>query len=335
MIIDWTEFRSAVERARNVIVVGHIRPDGDTIGSLLAMKRALTQLGKRVLLLDGHSVPPSLKFADPSGDVKKIALTTREERAFAASADLVMALDVSSWAQLGPDASEYFKPGSNGVKVVIDHHAVADQIGDARFVDPDSDSAGSLVFEAIKALGVPFTKEIAEPLYVAIASDTGWFRFQTTNAGTFRRAAELVEAGVNPAELYRELYEQETYGRFKLLGELAGGAERFLDGRGVFMRLSQEDFAKANAAMTDSEDLVNLPLSVAGTEVSVLAVQQKDGSVKASFRSRCALDCAVLAREFGGGGHARAAGATCQGDFEAACFDFKLETEKRYAALKR
>ncbi|MDD3589533.1 MAG: DHH family phosphoesterase [Thermoguttaceae bacterium] len=331
--IDWSDFCRTVNNAQNFIIMGHVRPDGDTIGSLVAMKRALAALGKETLLLNGHAVPPALAFVDPNNEVRKIAEMTEEERAFAANADVVMAVDVSSWAQLGPEAGEFFKPGTPGVKVVIDHHAVGDSIGDVRCVDSNSDSAGSLVFEAIQALGAPFSKEIAEPLFVAISSDTGWFRFQSTTSGTLRRAAELVDAGVQVDEMYRLQNEQESFARYKLLGAVASKAERFLDGKGVFMRLTQQDFKDAGAIPADSEDLVNTPLVVAGMEVAVIVIEQPDGTVKASFRSRCDLDCGKLAREFGGGGHARAAGASHPGDFETAVKDFKSKTIEYYNAL--
>ena len=332
--VDWSEFVAALSGAHTVVIAGHVRPDGDTVGSALALKRALVSLGKEVLLINGHNVPPSLAFIDPNREIRKIETLTDAERAFAANADATVSVDVSSWAQLGPDASAFFQPGAGGVKIVVDHHAVADVIGDVRCVDASADSAGSLVFDAIRALGVPLTKEIAEPLFIAISSDTGWFRFASTNSGTLRRAAELVDAGADPADMYRLLNEQESYGRFKLLGPLAGNCERFLGGKGVFMALSLRDFETAGAIPADSEDLVNQPLRVAGTEISVIAVEQKDGTVKASFRSRCALDCAKLAREFGGGGHMRAAGASLQLPLADACAALRKKTEEYYAALE-
>lgn len=332
--IDWTEFCNTIKGAKNITLVSHVRPDGDTLGSSVAMKRALEALGKNVFIVNGSGVPYTLAFLDPDQKIRKTSEMTEEERAFAANSNVTMSIDVSAWAQLGPDSSELFKTSAGGVKVVIDHHAVGDKIGDVRCVDEHADSAGSLVFEAIQALGVEFTKEIASPLFVAIATDTGWFRFQSTSSGTLRRAAALIDAGVQVDELYRLTNEQDSFGRYKLLGAVASNCERFLDGKGVFMRLSHQDFIDAGATAPDSEDLVNTPLSVAGTEVAVIAIEQADGSVKASFRSRCDLDCALLAREFGGGGHSRAAGASVKLPFSEACEALKAKAEEYYYALK-
>ena len=330
--VDWRPFCELVGQANQIVLMGHVRPDGDAIGSNLAMLRALETLGKRVMFVNGQEVPPSLAFLEDAKRVRVAANLTAEERAFVDDADLVVIIDVSSWQQLGADASEIVREKSRrGTPIaVIDHHAVGDEFGDARCVDPTADSAGSLVFSAIQALGVDFTRAIAAPLFIAIATDTGWFRFGSTRSSTLRRAAELIDAGVKVDQAYRDAYEQDSYGRFKLLGAAIHNAERFLNDKGVVMSLSLRDFDAAGAIPADSEDLVNEPLSVAGMLVSIIAIEQPDGSVKASFRSRCALDCAELARTFGGGGHKQAAGASLDVDLQAAVQLLKERAEEFY-----
>lgn len=332
--VDWKPFVELINESETAVVCGHIRPDGDTLGCCLALKRALEKLGKRVLAIDGHRVPPALKFIDPKNEIRKIAELTDEERRFLDSADVLVSVDVSVPAQLGPEATEIFERFPRRI-AVIDHHEGGGAFGDVRCIDPNADSGGSLVFEAIDALGVEKTLDVAFPLYVAIATDTGLFRFATTNSGTFRRAAILVDAGVKVDEVYRLTMEQDSYGRFKLLGIAATSCERFLDGRGALMTISQKDFAAADAISSDSEDLVNEPLSVAGMDISIIVIEQKDGTAKASFRSRCGLDCSKLAGEFGGGGHKNAAGATLCMPLETARDAIKKKTEEYYAALER
>ena len=327
--IDWRPFVDVMRDAKRVVICAHIRPDGDTLVSSIAMARALQKLGKEALVVDSYPVPPTLRFLDPDGLVAKLDALTPEQSAFVESADLLMAIDVSSAAQLGPDAARLFA-NFQGLSVVIDHHEVGDPLGKLRFVDADADSSGSLVFEAIEALGLQWTPELALPVYTAIATDTGMFRFASTDSGTLRRAAVLVDAGVRVDEVYRLTNEQESFGRFKLLGAVASTCEQFLDGKGVFMRLTQADFQAAGAIASDSEDLVNEALSVGGTEVAVIAIEQADGSVKASFRSRCAMNCAQLAKSFNGGGHQKAAGASLNLPFEEACRRFKEGAEARY-----
>ena len=330
--VDWAPFVNVMTEAQNVVVCGHIRPDGDTLGGCLALKRALEKLGKNVLAIDGYDVPPSFAFLDKNHEIRKISELSDDERRFIETADALVAVDVSVPAQLGPDAVPIFEAFQKTV-VVIDHHEGESDYGDVKCVDPRVDSAGSLVFEAIDALGVEKSYDIAFPLYVAIATDTGMFRFSSTKSGTFERAAALVDAGVKVDEVYRLTMEQDSFGRFKLLGIAARNCVSFLDGRGVLMALSLADFEEAGAIPPDSEDLVNEPLCVAGMEVSVIAIEQKDGTVKASFRSRCALDCSKLAREFGGGGHKKAAGATLRCGLDEACRVLREKTEEYYGTL--
>lgn len=330
--VEWRKFIKVMRHAKTVVVCGHIRPDGDTIGSSLAMKRALEQLGKEVLVINGFNVPPALSFLDEKQEVRKISSLKRAEKRFIENADVLMTVDVSASAQLGPDACELIDEFIGDV-VVIDHHEVGGSIGDVRCVDANADSAGSLVYEAVEALGAELTYDIAFPLYVAIATDTGFFRFASTSQGTFERAAALVAAGVSVDEVYRLAMEQDSYGRFKLLGRASDNSERFLGDRGVFSYLSRADFDSAGAIPADCEDLVNEPLAVAGTEVSIIAIEQQDKSVKASFRSRCDLDCAALAKEFGGGGHRKAAGASLPGPLAKACKALKAKTEEYYELL--
>ncbi|MCF0234752.1 MAG: DHH family phosphoesterase, partial [Thermoguttaceae bacterium] len=200
-MIDWKPFVELVSASQNIVVAAHVRPDGDCLGSALALARALRKLGKTVLVVNAQTPPPNLAFLDPDGDVVEYATLSEERRAFVLNADLRMSVDTSAWAQLGP-AGEIFKlPGAR--KAVIDHHAIADDVGAERFVDPRADSAGSLVFDAIQALGVELTPDVAFPLFVAISTDTGWFRFGSTSAETYRRAAALVEAGVRPDAIYK------------------------------------------------------------------------------------------------------------------------------------
>ncbi|MGI6401907.1 MAG: DHH family phosphoesterase [Thermoguttaceae bacterium] len=330
--VDWAPFVELATSAKNVVVCGHVRPDGDTIGSCLALKRALEKLGKNVLAINSFEVPPALHFLDPNNEIRQIANFTADERRFVETADAFISVDLAVFMQLGPDAAAIVKNFPNSI-AVIDHHEGAGDYGDVRCVDSKADSTGSLVFEAIQALGVELSYDIAFPLYVAIATDTGMFRFASTNSGTFERAAALTSAGVKVDEVYRLTNEQYSFGRFKLLGAAASNCERFLGERGAFMVLTQKDFAQAGAISADSEDLVNEPLSVAGTEVSIIAVEQKDGSVKVSFRSRCALDCSQLAREFSGGGHKKAAGATLHLPLDEAIAALKSKTEEYYARL--
>jgi phosphoesterase RecJ-like protein len=165
------------------------------------------------------------------------------------------------------------------------------------------------VVEAADALGVSLAPAVARPLLAALATDTGWFRFGSTGAETFRTAARLVEAGARPDELFQDLYEEDTLARLHLMGRTLARAQTELGGRLIYTWIEQGDFHATGALPSDSEDLINMLLTVGGTEVAVILVEQRSGDCKVSFRSRSEVDCTRIAGQFGGGGHKPAAGA--------------------------
>jgi bifunctional oligoribonuclease and PAP phosphatase NrnA len=175
-----------------------------------------------------------------------------------------------------------------------------------------------LVFDAAEQFGARITTPTAEALFVALATDTGWFRFASTTARTLHLAGRLTEAGAVPHRLYKELYENDSFARLHLLGRAMTRAETDLGGRLIYTWLTQADFAECGAVPADCEDVINYTLSVGGTEAAVILVEQPSGGLKISFRSRTDLDCARLAEQFGGGGHRNASGATVPGPLAAA-----------------
>ena len=313
-MIDWSGFVDLVRKHQRFILTAHVRPDCDCLGSELAMAAILTHLGKDVEIVNGYALPPNYRFMDPDGRMKQLGVHV--SAAEIEKYDVLVVLDTSAWAQLAPLA-ELLKT-TRLKKVVIDHHVSGDDLGALMFKDTDADATGRLVVEAGDALGVPMSSEIAVPAYVALATDTGWFRFSSTTHRTLQLAARLVEAGANPAAIYKDLYENESTARLRLMGAAMDHVQTELGGRLIYTWLEQSDFAACGALASDSEDLINLTLSVGGTEVAVIFVEQKTGGFKISFRSRCDFDCARLAEQFGGGGHKKAAGAFVAGTLESA-----------------
>jgi len=312
--IDWHRFAEVVRSASKIILTLHHRPDGDCIGSALAMRHILLTLGKEVRIIAPHKVPPTLAFLDPHGNVTALEDMTDEDIRWLHTADLFFILDTSSWAQLG-DMAIHFRE-SSAKKIVLDHHVKGDDIGAETFIDSNADATGSLVVQVADALGVPISAEIAEPAFVAMTTDTGWFRFSNVTAETFRTAGRLVGAGVLPDAMYRELYEQESLGRVRLIGRTLSKTESYVDGQFLLTWILLDDFETAGAISSDSEDIINMLLQVRGSKMAVLISELKDKTFKISFRSRCSVDCSVLAAQFGGGGHKKAAGASLNPPFE-------------------
>lgn len=311
--IDWPRFVELIGRKQKVLLTTHHRPDCDAVGSELGMYHVLRRLGKEVATANPFDVPPNLRFLDPDGvlvDFEKVAAETLE------SFDLLLILDTSAWAQLG-GMGEVIRAASADV-AVLDHHVSGDDLGAIVFKDTEAEATGRLVFEAAGRLGVEVTPEIAKPLFAALATDTGWFRFSSTGEQTYELAARLVAAGAQPDQIYKELYECETLGRLNLTGRVLARAQVDLGGRLIYTWITLEDFDACGALPGDSEDLINMTLAVKGTEFAVILVEQRTGGFKLSFRSRCDLDCSRIAGEFGGGGHKNAAGAFIQASLDEA-----------------
>lgn len=314
MAIDWKRFAEVIRGHQRFLLVSHVRPDCDALGSELGMAGILDALGKQVRIVNGQATPPNLAFIDPARRIKTLGIDV--EAAALDDIDLLMILDTSAWAQLGPMGDVV--RATRAKRIVLDHHLSEDDLGAESFKDTAAEATGRLVYEAAEVLGVRLTRDTATPLFAAVATDTGWFRFTSTNPGTYRAAAALVEAGAEPAAIYHALYEQHTLARLRLIGRTLARTEVELGGRLVHTSILRDDFAATGALPSDTEDLINLTLQVGGTEVAVIFVEQPAGNFKLSFRSRGAVDCRLLAETFGGGGHRAAAGATVEGPFAAA-----------------
>ena len=314
MNVDWTRFREAIEASHNVILTSHIRPDCDALGSCLGMAGILEALGKKVRIVCGQPVPSNLKFIDPKNRI--LCINEDISPAELSDADLQMILDTSAWIQLG-DMADVIR-NSNCKTIIFDHHVGEDDIDAELFKNTTAEAVGRMCVEAAECLGVELTPEISMPLFCALATDTGWFRFDSVKDVTFETAAKLMRGGAIPSEIYGVLYERETVGRVRLRGMVLSRIETELDGRLAHTYILPDDYEKTGALPTDTEDLINLALEIEGTVFAVILVGQVDGGYKMSFRSRCKSPANEIAQEFGGGGHKAAAGAFIDSnDFEA------------------
>ncbi len=286
----------------DIAVLGHVNPDGDTAGSAIAVKLALEALGKRAVVLLPGGLPVRYAFL-PDGDAVRDA---GEELPFAPKCAL--AVDVASLDRLGPSQAMF---EACPVRAVLDHHASNPGFAPLNVIDGTCAAVGELVVRMIQALGAPFTRAMADCLFVAISTDSGNFNFDNTTGDTLRAAAACVDAGADVGELTRILYRTRRVQKTRLLGKVLSGMELDCGGRLAFARVTQEMYTACDALHEDTDSIVNYLIEAEGVEIAFLAEERGPEMTKFSLRSVAPHDVArEIAQPLGGGGHERAAGVT-------------------------
>lgn len=287
------------------LVLTHYRPDGDAVGSQLAVAILLTQLGKQVAAWNEDPLPAKYRFLPQSH------LITRPPEA-PQDFDVVVAVDTSTWQRLGTAAQRI---GRRQALVNVDHHVSNDQFGDVNWVDPQAAATGLLVFELIRRGGFVLGSDIATSLYAAIATDTGNFTYANTTPAALRAAADLVEAGVNVGELCRHVYESYPLARLHLLQMTLADLTLADHNRIAYYWVTNEMLQRSGARREDTEGLIDYARSLEGVLVAVLFEELPEpNKFRMSLRSKHPkVDVNRIARHFGGGGHPEAAGARLSG----------------------
>ncbi len=304
MTLDWSPLVQMLRQHQTVLLMTHIRPDADGLGSQLAIADALRSMGKTPRIVIGSKLLPRYEFLDPQRAV--IEDFTLPGDAYR-DVDAIVILDTGTWGQLGEFGS--FLRSMTVPKAVVDHHRTQDDLGGLAFVDTSAEATGRLAYEIIRALDVPISKNAAHNMFMALALDTGWFRHPNTTAATYALASELVAFGANPTPLYEQLFECAPLARLKLAGIALSRMEVIAGGQVSYLQVKLADYAATGAVPGDTEDLINYPRSIDGVEVAMIFIEQPEGGTKVSFRARSRVDVSKLAERFGGGGHKLAAGA--------------------------
>jgi phosphoesterase RecJ-like protein len=292
-----------IEQKYRFMITSHIRPDGDGLGSGLALYWMLRSLGKDVDVVLRDRVPPSYTVL-PGTDLVLV------------QDDVTEAYD----AAFIIECSDVERPGLPSLKnqfvVNIDHHSTTVPFGDINWIDPTAAAVGEMIYNLSKALGIEVTKEIAECIYTALLTDTGSFHFSNTTERTLKIASELVRRGVEPARISQALFYSHSFSKIKLLGLVLSGIERDESGRVAWIRLDRETMYEADACDEDADGIVNHALSVGDVEAVAFFKELEPDVYRVSLRSKGKNNVAKVAETFGGGGHRNAAGCRIEGDFE-------------------
>lgn len=294
-----------LRRSNDILLVSHVNPDGDAIGSLIAMALSLEKWGKRTTMYNESPIPAVYRFL-PGVD----RIVRRIDRP--ASYDAVVILDCSNIERIGKLAADVHE---FSVAINIDHHLSNTRFGDLQHVDTAACSTAEIVYRLVKALGIAVDRDISTAIYTGILTDTGSFRFANTNRTAFSVCLEMMEHGVDPYSVAQHVYGTYSIGRIKLLNLALDSIEIAENGKLSFMMLTRDMLEETGTQPEDVDGMINYAKSIKDVKVAVLIQERLKSNMErdknnfyVSLRSDGSVDVAALASSFGGGGHHRAAG---------------------------
>lgn len=289
---------AAIRKARKVIIACHVNPDGDTIGCQLALGLALLHLEKKVVLLSQDGVPTRFQFLPGSELIQSEAT---------AGADVAIAVDCGSAEQLGTMKQPFFKSKTT---IQIDHHDFGDSFGRIQVLEEEASAVGEIVYELIRALKVEITPPIATCLLTSIIVDTGAFRFSNIRPKTFDICSKLIKIGVDLQHLIEESYWKKTRSMSRLTGHCALNTDYSEDGAVAWTTIYQKDFKRYAAKLSDGDAMADELRSIEGVKIAAVFRETDRGRFRVSLRSKNGINVALVARDFGGGGHHNSAGCS-------------------------
>lgn len=318
--------REMIRTKSRFVLTTHVHPDGDGIGSELALYHHLKGLGKDVHILNPSPLPEPYLFLDPQGT--RIQEYEELHARAVLDADAIFLLDLSSKDRLGDMAGVV--AGNRLVRIFIDHHPGQGPPGDLVWIDDGACATGELVFSLLKQEGHQIPPAVAEALYVALLTDTGCFRYANVTAGTHRVVAELLETGIDHHEIYRRVYESNSWNQSMLFAATTSGLQQAYGGKVAYMKITQEMFEQTGTQEKDTEGLAEFPRSIGEVQIAILFIEQSPRRTRVRFRSRSDIAVDGLAREIGGGGHRNAAAAVVKGEDLDGAIDKVLSLASRY-----
>ena len=314
----------ALTESNKYALLIHTSPDGDAIGSSLALAHTLVSLGKKVDLLCQDTMPDSYEFL---GGIKLFKRSLQPEDWY----DVAVMIDCSDLERLGSLASI---TKCSGKTLNIDHHITNDYFADINFVDIKAAATAEIIYEIISELAVTPNLSVSEALYIGILTDTGNFSFSNVTPKTHRITAELITQGVNPEKVSMLVYKNHSINKIKLWGRAIDSLETDYAGKFAMISITSDMFENNAAKEFDVEGVVNFALDIKGVELAVLIREMLSGGVKVSFRSKNFIDVSRLAAQFGGGGHKKAAGCIMKEGLEQSKAIIKAAVSKIISDLK-
>jgi phosphoesterase RecJ-like protein len=293
----------AIKKSTTFFIAGHLKPDGDTVGSALALASLLKRLKKKAYVYSGEPLPDFLTFLKGSD---RIIVTSKATREF----DCAIILECADLDRMG----NLISSEQAALIVNIDHHAHFSNFGDINYVNPGASSSAEQVYYLFKHMKMPFTINEAEALYTGLVTDTGKFQQANTTPSALLMAADLLTVGLEPARLYDKLYATQPLSSLNLLGLALNTLKTAQSGKIAYLEITRAMYRRAHSNVTETEGIINYCMMMPGVCVGILFRETEvPGIIKVSFRSRNSFDVNKVSKHFGGGGHRNAAGCSING----------------------
>lgn len=330
-MIDFNQLQNILLSNNSFLITTHVNPDADAIGSEIALFKILEEKRKEVRIINHSATPYNLEFLDKEGKIEHFS-EEKHKNVFN-EVDVIVAVDFNRSNRMVRMEKGFLN--SNKLKICIDHHQDYENIFDYVFIDTEYSATGQIIYDFIcETRIVKLSYDTAEPIYAAIMTDTGSFRFERTTPEIHNISARLLEAGVNPGDIYDKIYDQSKFSKIKLFGRAVNSMKLYGEEKSIgYMHLTRKDFDETKAFESDTDGFVNVSLSVENVKLGLLFLELNEG-FKVSFRSKGIIPVNKLASEFGGGGHINAAGLRIRDgridDFINKILSRSLEYVKQY-----
>ncbi len=304
----------AIREGQTFLLTGHEFVDGDATGSEIALYHGLHRMGREVRIINNDPLMSRYRFLDPDGLCEVYDSATHD--AYINTVDVIVVVDNNSWSRL--DRLEEPLKAAGGTKVCIDHHLVSDPFCDLHVYDTGAAATGELIYEVLLALDAKIDRLVADALYTAIATDTGWFRFSNTTDRTFQICSDLTRAGMEPHVINEAVNFNNTPELKALLSVFLRGLSVDAGGVFAFASVTQEMLRDTSVSLIETDEFIEYVRDIRGASMAALLKEQRSGQVKISLRSRGEYSAHAIATELGGGGHRHASGASHPGPLSAA-----------------
>ena len=326
---NWKPIIKYLKESKKILLTTHVNPDGDGIGSEIAMYYCLKKMDIQTEIINSSPLPEEYAFLDKNNVIRQYQSALDKDKLKEFS--LIIIFDVGGVTRtghIGDDLSDLKTPC-----ICIDHHPENNIVCDEKIVDEKAPATTCLVYELIKELGISIDRDIAEAIYVGLMTDTGSFRFENASKYAFKTASELLEFGIKPNEIYKHIYESFTRSRMAILGKILRNIQYELDGKLAWFKISQDDLEKEGAGIDEIGGFTDFIRSIKGVEVSIMFLELDKKCTRVNFRSKGKVIVNAIARIFGGGGHYYAAGLTVDKSVEQSIQTVLPEARKAIVAV--